>query len=370
MFDADNKLIISANAPQTRVAAMSAAAKNRIVQQRNVNPAAVLVAVAAEQGLAITALLRGTALTAEDLENPSTVLSFEQEFGLIRNLLAHCGDVPGLGFEAGRRYRFTTLAPVGFAFVSSPNLRSAFEIIVRYADLNTSMVDVEIDRGQADLHARFNDDFLPLDVRRFAVERSIAVALQVGKEMLGRTLRPKALSFQFPAPSDATIFIERVGVTPSFGAPANQLVFSQADADTSLIHANPLALQLAEAHCQQYLATWRRRSGLAETVRKLMLRRPYAMPSITEIAETQCLSVRSLHRRLRDEGTAYTALRDEVRELLAEQLLALPRLPIDEIAARLGYAEAASFIHAFKRWKGQTPAAYRLHRDIETRRDR
>ena len=33
-----------------------------------------------------------------------------------------------------------------------------------------------------------------------------------------------------------------------------------------------------------------------------------------------------------------------------------------EIALRLGYAEPASFTHAFKRWKGVSPATYREQR--------
>ncbi|WP_425293915.1 helix-turn-helix domain-containing protein [Klebsiella pneumoniae] len=48
-----------------------------------------------------------------------------------------------------------------------------------------------------------------------------------------------------------------------------------------------------------------------------------------------------------------------MRRTLAEQLLAVPRLPISDIAERLGYAEASSFIHAFKRWHGRTPRAFR-----------
>ncbi len=33
--------------------------------------------------------------------------------------------------------------------------------------------------------------------------------------------------------------------------------------------------------------------------------------------------------------------------------------PGDEVAERLGYSEASSFVHAFKRWKGVAPGAYR-----------
>ena len=39
-----------------------------------------------------------------------------------------------------------------------------------------------------------------------------------------------------------------------------------------------------------------------------------------------------------------------VRLALADEYLAGPRLSIDQIANRLGYAESTSFINAFRRW--------------------
>ncbi len=35
-----------------------------------------------------------------------------------------------------------------------------------------------------------------------------------------------------------------------------------------------------------------------------------------------------------------------------------PRTETEEVARRLGYAEAASFTHAFSRWKGIPPGAW------------
>jgi AraC-like DNA-binding protein len=43
-----------------------------------------------------------------------------------------------------------------------------------------------------------------------------------------------------------------------------------------------------------------------------------------------------------------------VRSGLAVGLLATD-LSLDEVALRLGYAEASSFIHAHRRWTGRTP---------------
>ncbi|WP_442978117.1 helix-turn-helix domain-containing protein [Saccharothrix sp. 6-C] len=33
-------------------------------------------------------------------------------------------------------------------------------------------------------------------------------------------------------------------------------------------------------------------------------------------------------------------------------------MPVERIAARLGYGETAAFIHAFRRWHGTTPGDY------------
>jgi AraC-like DNA-binding protein len=65
---------------------------------------------------------------------------------------------------------------------------------------------------------------------------------------------------------------------------------------------------------------------------------------------------------LEEAGTSYRALLDEVRRALAEELLVATPLSVDDVAIRLGYAEATPFIYAFKRWTGVTPAAYRRSR--------
>jgi AraC-like DNA-binding protein len=45
------------------------------------------------------------------------------------------------------------------------------------------------------------------------------------------------------------------------------------------------------------------------------------------------------------------------------------RMTVDEVAERLGYSEASSFAHAFKRWKGISPRTYRRQTTDASRRD-
>jgi AraC-like DNA-binding protein len=66
-----------------------------------------------------------------------------------------------------------------------------------------------------------------------------------------------------------------------------------------------------------------------------------------------------LQRRLTEEGVTFADLLTEVRVQLAHTLLVEESLPVVQVAARLGYADAAAFGRAFKRWTGKSPGSFR-----------
>jgi AraC-like DNA-binding protein len=71
------------------------------------------------------------------------------------------------------------------------------------------------------------------------------------------------------------------------------------------------------------------------------------------------LSVRTLHRRLAQEGTSLQQVKDQLRRGVAIQRLTGSQDSIAAIAAQLGFDGPASFHRAFKAWTGSTPGAYR-----------
>lgn len=81
--------------------------------------------------------------------------------------------------------------------------------------------------------------------------------------------------------------------------------------------------------------------------------------TIERCAEKTGMSVRTLQSRLAAEGARFSELVEKQREALAKAHLSDRRLPLDEIADRLGYGEQTSFGRAFKRWTGMTPQQYR-----------
>lgn len=77
------------------------------------------------------------------------------------------------------------------------------------------------------------------------------------------------------------------------------------------------------------------------------------------LAKKLSLHRRTLNRRLKDQGTTFQQILDEVRFEVARQLLGNTEMPIPDIATALCYSEVSAFTHAFRRWTGTSPHRWR-----------
>ena len=306
------------------------------VVRRTVVSAQLLVQLAAEHGLAHEAALRDTGIDGQTLIDPNAEIAPEQELQLVRNLVTHLGHVPGLGLDAGLRYHLSAYGIWGFALLSSPNFRAVADVVSRFLDLSYAFVRFRLGDDGSAFWVDMDDGEIPGDVRQFLLERDFAACCNVIRELRPGGLPIRELRFRCAAPDYAV--------------------------DAPLPQANPLMSRMCLEQCKQLLARRQTRTGLAGQVRERLLQTPGVLPDAATVARDLLLSERSLRRRLEAEGTAFRALSDEVRQTLAEELLTTADLKLEEVAQRLGYSEPASLIHAFKRWKGMTPTAYRAQR--------
>jgi AraC-like DNA-binding protein len=81
--------------------------------------------------------------------------------------------------------------------------------------------------------------------------------------------------------------------------------------------------------------------------------------SIESVAGNFNISVRTLQRKLKEEGVSYLQIVEEVRKSFAIHYIKKSSSTVKEIAAILGYSEPSGFVRAFKKWTGKTPTEYR-----------
>ncbi|WP_394495844.1 helix-turn-helix transcriptional regulator [Shewanella sp. ENK2] len=81
--------------------------------------------------------------------------------------------------------------------------------------------------------------------------------------------------------------------------------------------------------------------------------------SVTTAADLLGLSVRTLQRRLSEEGMSYRQMVDDIYFQQAKTMLADSHIAVTQVSATLGYADVAHFSRAFKRMSGMSPRAFR-----------
>ncbi|MCX6395600.1 MAG: AraC family transcriptional regulator ligand-binding domain-containing protein [Propionibacteriales bacterium] len=298
---------------------------------RDVASVVVLVAHAEATGLPARSALAGTGLSVRDLTVPDVVVTAAQELRVVRNLVRSGSPTTRSATALGRRYRLETFGIAGYALVSSRTLLDAMNFALRYLDLTFTFSIPHARLEGADVVIEAYDESLPVDVREFLVRRDLAAVEAVLRELFLGTL---------PTRFD----VERARLT----FPAEYL-------DAELPQASPAARALAEGLCADLAGRRRDGGGLAQEVRILLAQRIAFDPSAAGVANALALGERTLRRRLAADGTSFQVLLDELRVSLAEGLLATGSLSVTEVAHRLGYAEAASFIHAHRRWHGCPP---------------
>ncbi|MDT8916138.1 AraC family transcriptional regulator ligand-binding domain-containing protein [Amycolatopsis sp. PS_44_ISF1] len=288
---------------------------------------------------------------------PDRPVDARHELAVVRAVAARAGDSDELALDLGRRYRVTTFGIFGFACISSPTMRDAMLFALRYLDLSFTFCIPHVELGEHGISLVLDDTRVPADVARFLVLRDLAAIHTVMRDLLPQ-VRLQRLALRHPAPPSVQSYVDAFGLVPSFGAASHRAELDPALLTLPLPQANEQTVALCVAQCDALVAHRRERSGLSQLVRERLVRLGGVDAGLDEVARQLAVSPRTLRRRLADAGTGYRQLVDEVRRALAEEMLDTGALSVEDVALRLGYAEASSFIHAFKRWTGMTPAAF------------
>lgn len=318
-----------------------------------------LVAWQVGQGRAVQDMLQGTGIEEADLHDPRACITPLQEQAFFRQWLARDGR-PWLGLLIGQRYRLMHFGHLGLIVPHAATRRQAIELFLRFINLSYTHLSPEVDFERGTLSLRGGEHLG--DLRRFYLDRDIAFAVGLVRAFFPRDSLP-LMEARFDYPLDdarqAALYATELGAPVHFGAPVTAVRFDPRDLDTAMPEANALLVQMLEPQCAAREAeilpsqtvTWTQR------VRHVLARHASGQPwpDADLVAEKLRCSKRTLRRHLAEEGAHFQDLSDEERAHRARRLLAQTAHDLDDIAAALGYSEAAALIRAYKRWFGHTP---------------
>lgn len=328
------------------------------VPQHNMLGLPALVAELQAEGMEAEGLLQGTELTPAQMLDPSTRISHRQKLVIFANM-QRLMRYPDGGLRAGARQRLSDFGIFGYALASSETFGHAVDFGIRHIRLLGPIFQKSF-RLEGDEGVFIGQGFFSLgESMAVATEFWFASILALVECVLEHPFPSRRLLLPYPAPDHWQCYEAFFGCPVQFDSEVMQWRFDASVLQLPCPNANPITSAMTMGFCQQLVASLPDESDLIEAVRMACLSRSGRFPGVETVAQTLGMSPRTLHRRLAEQQRTYQSVLDEVRCALAIEFLQQSDMPMDDLAAQVGFSEAANFRKAFRKWTGQSPGDYR-----------
>ncbi len=186
------------------------------------------------------------------------------------------------------------------------------------------------------------------------------------RQLLGRELARAEIELAYYPEVEGEVYDRYLRVPVSFGQSANRLIGPQNIMEAPLQAAGVATAPAYLKQCELLLRQMESAGGYESGVRRLLLSSRGRFPAAPDVARSLNLSERTLRRRLRDEGTSYQGIVNDVRNHLAKQYLIDTELSVADIGTLVGFEDLSNFRHAFQKWNGVSPSRFRAERGKES----
>jgi AraC-like DNA-binding protein len=325
--------------------------------------------VDALEALGMTAddVLDAAGVSREALKDPNARLPMTSSARLWQAAALKAGD-PAFGLRASRYVKQTTFHALGYAVFASATLRDALHRLVRYSHLVSDGAELVLNETNDSVRLVFLPELGAPSPSVEALDAVMSLIVRTCRGLTDRSFSLHRVEQRRPEPVDTYPYRRFFRCDIAFGAVENALTIGAQALDRPLSTSNP-ELALHNDHLvRRYLAEMRAGSML-DRVRAVLAERLTGDASPTAVAAALGTSVRSLQRRLRDQGFSYVTILNETRRQLGTAYLLEERYSVTEIAFQLGFDDASAFARAFRRWTGLSPSEYRArafgHRTTE-----
>ena len=305
-------------------------------------------------------LLQSVGLNPDDSVDPKAMIAASAYYDLLERIAVQI-DVTDLPLKAGASMRCDDYGALGLAFKAAPTLRGSYARIERYARLWTNVVAYELEPVGEETWFHLHRTGPRGLGMRLSNEATLASAIAIAREVSsGGSVPLREVHLSHSALKDTSRHVAYFGCPVIFSSDRDAILFANSTLDLPNTLGDQGITQFLLGHLDQELASVSVVTDLKDRIRDLIARSlSEGLPKMEDIARRLGISVRSLHRRLSADGLSFQTLTEATRKELAEGLLSDPHYSLAEIAFLTGFAEQSSFNRAFKRWAGETPAAYR-----------
>lgn len=326
-----------------------------------VSPLIHVRTVLRELGCEPEPVIRMAGLSPAHFEEPENEISYVTA----SRLLALCEAKTGcqnFGLLLAEQAGSSSLGVAGFMLRFAPDVGTALRALKRNLELHDQggMLTLAVDEKFAMLgYAIHQPDAQGIDQ---IYDMSVAMAYKVMRELCGAEWKPTKILLSRRPPKDTAPYRQFFRAPVQFRSAQNAVIFPASWLAHVPNETDPMLYRYFEQEADELRA--RNATDTIGKLRRCLLASLFDDKLRVEyIAHQLGMHERTMHRRLKEEGTSFRRQLEDIRYMMARRLLADPANRVAEIAAALRYADATAFCRAFKRWSGCTPSQWRRDTD-------
>lgn len=316
---------------------------------------AAVVKAAQSRAMPVEQWLNELDIQPEILRLPEKRISPQQFTRLVQRLWSETND-EYMGFF-DQPAKPGTFYMMSLATIHGKTLRSFFTRSIKFYELTTRNFQFELtlsgDRACLELsevQARMESSFL--------IEALLAVWHRFACWLCGQQIMLSQAQFSFPAPKHVREYPALFLCPVSFNRDRNCIEFPAEVLDFPIVQNERSLRMFLRSSPVALLSRLSMRGSLSNRIRQRLSRHPINFQlSALSLASEFHMSAPSLRRKLREEGTSFQEIRDNLRRDLALSALD-QQASVEELCHTIGFSDPSAFYRAFKRWTGMTPIHY------------
>lgn len=304
------------------------------------------------------AILDGTGLTEEDIEDPAPTVEVAAQLRQFENLNRLFG--PSWTIDSARAWRDRPQGLLGLLVRSAETLGDAIDDFVRFVPVQMPYIKILRSTAVASMDLEIRIAVAVKEPERRAATEILLFSSASTFEAItsGVGDRP-AVEFPWPAPAYADRLADMLGFQPAYGKSAARIRIPRSHLSRRLLLRDPVLHRFALDRLLEAEREMMIPSTLVRRIEQYLAGIGTGRPSIDQVAKAFNLSPRGLERRLQQCGTSARDLIDQSMKDRARFLIFETRLPREDVAERLGYKDATSLHRACRRWFGDPPGRLR-----------
>ncbi len=313
-----------------------------------------------ELGLDPAPALTAAGVAQALIDDPNGRVTGRQELDFQHAYVELTGRALEVWFRTGLRYRMLSYGAYGFAMMAAGTLRRALEFSSVFSDLNYSLMrySVIVEEGRL-TGVGMDPSPIPEALRDFSMYRALGSVTTMLNDIWQGRFPLTRIEVTLPEPDDRALYARELRAPLVFGAARNAWIWPPELEDVALPMSNAVCEETYARQCAEIVARQPTEDPFVRRCLDALVRAGGRYPSPEGLAQSLFVSERTLQRRLNERGVSYRSLLDQVRHQHAQELLQTTTISIDQVAEALGYSELAAFTHAFTRWSGDSPSAFR-----------